>query len=162
MLQQTALTELAHHIAVHGHGQSRQLDVVVVGRLELLGIDGQHHREGPLAGVVVGAAGGAAAALSGAALALSGAALAVSAVAAACLSETTSIGLRTRIENRVVLPRVEDSGEVPGTSFRRKTVIRPDGQRTVKAEADDLAGLDDGRAGRERIRRLLESKAGGE
>lgn len=87
---------------------------------------------------------------------------AVSAVAAACLSETTSIGLRTRIENRVVLPRVEDSGEVPGTSFRRKTVIRPDGQRTVKAEADDLAGLDDGRAGRERIRRLLESKAGGE
>ena len=87
---------------------------------------------------------------------------AVSAVAAACLSETTSIGLRTRIENRVVLPRVEDSGEVSGTSFRRKTVIRPDGQRTVKAEADDLVGLDDGRAGRERLRRLLESKAGGE
>jgi uncharacterized protein (DUF111 family) len=56
-----------------------------------------------------------------------------------CFSETSTIGLRWRIEERVVLPRrVETSG---AAGLRRKWVERPGGQRTAKVESDDLAQL---------------------
>jgi pyridinium-3,5-bisthiocarboxylic acid mononucleotide nickel chelatase len=58
-------------------------------------------------------------------------------VAAACLSETSTIGLRWRVEQRVVLPRTAVSG---ATGFRAKQVTRPGGEVTVKAESDDVSG----------------------
>jgi hypothetical protein len=59
---------------------------------------------------------------------------AVESVADACLSETSTIGLRWRIESRRVLEREAGDGEV-----RTKRARRPDGGVTVKAEANDLA-----------------------
>jgi pyridinium-3,5-bisthiocarboxylic acid mononucleotide nickel chelatase len=57
-----------------------------------------------------------------------------------CFSETSTIGLMWRIEERVVLPRrVETSGLTPG--LRHKSVERPGGRRTAKVESDDLAQI---------------------
>ena len=83
-------------------------------------------------------------------------------IAACCLNETSTIGLRTRIEDRVVLPRSAGRRTVDGNTVRAKTVTRPDGTRTSKAEADDLAVLAGGKAGRERVRRLAEADDGGD
>jgi len=54
----------------------------------------------------------------------------------ACLTETSTIGLRWHLEDRLCLPRHEDSIE----GIRRKRVERPDGSVTIKAESDDLSG----------------------
>jgi uncharacterized protein (DUF111 family) len=58
-------------------------------------------------------------------------------VAAACLSETSTIGLRWRLEQRVVLPRTAADAT---TGVRTKLVTRPGGEVTVKAESDDVSG----------------------
>jgi uncharacterized protein (DUF111 family) len=75
---------------------------------------------------------------------------AVEAVAAACLTETSTIGLRWRIEGRRVLEREAAGGEV-----RAKRTRRPDGSVTVKAEADDVAAAG-GYAARAERRRKAE------
>jgi uncharacterized protein (TIGR00299 family) protein len=67
---------------------------------------------------------------------------AVDAVATACLSETSTIGLRSRVESRRVLPRE--------ALEQAKRVHRPDGSTTVKADADALAGSYAARAARRR------------
>jgi len=59
-------------------------------------------------------------------------------VASACLSETSTIGLRWRVEPRVVLPRTAVSDANGGV--RTKLVTRPGGEVTVKAESDDVPG----------------------
>jgi len=59
-------------------------------------------------------------------------------VAAACLSETSTIGLRWRLESRVVLPRTTGTDAKMGV--RTKHVTRPGGEVTVKAESDDVSG----------------------
>jgi uncharacterized protein (TIGR00299 family) protein len=75
---------------------------------------------------------------------------AVEAVATACLGETSTIGLRWRIERRQVLARETDGGDI-----RVKRTRRPDGDVTAKAEADDLARVG-GYAARSRRRREAE------
>lgn len=57
------------------------------------------------------------------------------AVGRACLLQTSTIGLRLREEQRMILPRVLDGGP----DARIKRVTRPDGTETIKAESDDLA-----------------------
>ena len=78
-------------------------------------------------------------------------------VAEACFSETTTIGLRTRIDSRFVLARTEEEEWQGPRRIRRKRVKRPDGRTTVKAEADDLAASGADREGRERLRRQVEA-----
>lgn len=56
-------------------------------------------------------------------------------VAAACFRLTSTIGLRLHEERRLLLPRAAARAE----GLRLKTVLRPGGQRTAKAESDDLA-----------------------
>lgn len=65
---------------------------------------------------------------------------ALDAAAAACFAETSTLGLRWRLENRAVLPRVADERVVSGQRLRRKLAQRPDGTVTVKVESDDVAG----------------------
>jgi pyridinium-3,5-bisthiocarboxylic acid mononucleotide nickel chelatase len=76
-------------------------------------------------------------------------------IAERCLIETSTIGIRLHEERRIVLRREQatvDGGRV-------KTVTRPDGVQTVKAESDDLAG--ESLAARRRMRQHLERDKGG-
>lgn len=83
-------------------------------------------------------------------------------VAACCLSQTSSIGLRLRSEDRVVLTREILVREAEGRQVRIKQVMRPDGRRSSKAEADDLAAADTDRDGRERLRAGAEGREDGD
>ena len=56
--------------------------------------------------------------------------------------ETSTIGLRWRIEQRLCLDRWAETTQAAGMVLRRKRVRRPDGQETVKVESDDVAGLE--------------------
>ena len=76
-------------------------------------------------------------------------------IAAQCFEETATIGLRYRIEGRIVLPRANRVSTVDERQIRLKIVERPGG-RSVKAEADDLAATP-GRLAREALRRKAES-----
>ncbi|MDX1540481.1 MAG: nickel insertion protein, partial [Geminicoccaceae bacterium] len=71
----------------------------------------------------------------------------------ACFAQTTTIGLRQRVEERTALPRTERVAD----GVRLKVVERPSG-RTAKAESEDLSDLPD-HAGRERRRRAAEAAA---
>lgn len=62
------------------------------------------------------------------------------AVVDACFAQTSTLGLRWRLETRAILPRVADRTEVDGLALRRKHAQRPDGTVTVKVESDDVAG----------------------
>jgi uncharacterized protein (DUF111 family) len=73
------------------------------------------------------------------------------AVARLCLGETSTIGVRLRVERRIILKR----DQLQKDGVRLKRVVRPDGGTTTKAEMDDLAAAGD-RAARERRRRALE------
>lgn len=65
---------------------------------------------------------------------------ALDAVIEACFRETTTIGLRYGTVKAVALPRRAGEVEVDGRRLRVKAVERPGGA-TVKAEADDVAGV---------------------
>jgi uncharacterized protein (DUF111 family) len=56
-----------------------------------------------------------------------------------CLVETSTIGLRWRIEQRATLDR---SADTAASAIRVKRVNRPDGATTNKAESDDLTEID--------------------
>ena len=60
-------------------------------------------------------------------------------VARTCFLETTTIGLRFRTENRLVLPRTEKTISAEASAVRTKTSIRPGDRIFVKAEMDDIA-----------------------
>ena len=77
------------------------------------------------------------------------------AVAAACFEQTTTIGLRYRMENRKVLARRELSAS-DGAGV--KVVGRPGGT-TVKADMDDIGQRALGHAAREQLRRRIEQDA---
>lgn len=79
-------------------------------------------------------------------------------VVEACLSETSTIGLRFQILDRRVLPRRQRRVDAAGTNIGIKISERADGN-TVKAEADDLASVVGGRSARDRIRRAAEDLA---
>ncbi len=76
---------------------------------------------------------------------------AINAVADACLAETSTIGLRWRVEARRVLPREAVAAGPVGA----KRVRRPDGSATLKADADALADAG-GYAARAALRREVE------
>lgn len=61
------------------------------------------------------------------------------ALEAQLLTESSSIGLRRYAAQRRVLPRERVVVEVLGQEVALKVVTRPDGQRTAKPEADDVA-----------------------
>jgi hypothetical protein len=74
-----------------------------------------------------------------------------------CFGETTTIGLRWRIEERAVLARevvevATSDGRIPV-----KIVTRPDGLRTAKGEIDQVSG--DEHATRSSRRRAAEAQA---
>ena len=56
-----------------------------------------------------------------------------------CLLETSTIGLRWRVEQRSTLER---SADLSGSDIRVKRVNRPGGATTAKAESDDLTSID--------------------
>lgn len=80
------------------------------------------------------------------------------AAVAACFSETTTIGLRHHLVQGAVLPRASTSVEAGGRPLRVKMVERPDGIRTAKTEAGDVAG-EPGHASRFKLRRDAEAAA---
>ncbi|MDP6788808.1 MAG: LarC family nickel insertion protein [Rhodospirillales bacterium] len=56
-----------------------------------------------------------------------------------CFEETSTLGLRYRLERRRVLARAEKGIEVADGTIGVKRASRPGGRKTVKAESDDLA-----------------------
>ena len=61
-------------------------------------------------------------------------------VARACFSETSTLGLRVREEERLLLRRTELVEDAEGRSLRVKVADRPGGARTAKTDSDDVAG----------------------
>ena len=84
---------------------------------------------------------------------------ALDAVGQMCFLETTTIGLRHRIEERTVLNRTSGSVLVNGIPVQVKEVIRPGGYRTVKAEADSISDSGGSEADRSALRRRVEAIA---
>ncbi len=74
-----------------------------------------------------------------------------------CFVETTTIGLRWRIEARAVLAREIVTLAASGGDMAVKIVTRPGGLRTAKAEIDHVRG--EGDAARTRQRRVAEARA---
>ena len=72
-----------------------------------------------------------------------------------CLEETTTIGLRYQVLDRLTLQRRELALDVDGRRVGVKAASRGDGV-TVKAEADDIAGVPGGHGARARLRRRAE------
>jgi uncharacterized protein (TIGR00299 family) protein len=74
-----------------------------------------------------------------------------------CFVETTTIGLRWRIEARAVLAREEVTVAAPDGEVAVKVATRPGGLRTAKAEIDQVPGA--GHAARSSRRRAAEARA---
>jgi uncharacterized protein (DUF111 family) len=81
---------------------------------------------------------------------------AVQAAADRCFVETSTIGLRLREESRIVLPRRLSTTAPEGAAVGVKSVLRPGGVETAKAESDDLAG--ETLAARRRLKQRVESE----
>lgn len=79
-------------------------------------------------------------------------------VAVAIFSETTTLGLRLRQEQRLTLSRREVVVDEEAGPVRVKVANRP-GRKTAKAEADDVAVRGRGARGRQAIRRSATSRA---
>ena len=79
----------------------------------------------------------------------------VDGVIAACFAETTTLGIRWHVEQRVVLARQMSSAD---DGIAVKLAERPGGRITVKAESDGLRDVGD-HTDRERIRRSAEEAA---
>ena len=76
-------------------------------------------------------------------------------VASLCFEETTTLGLRHRLERRKMLMRERAVVKVGGREVRVKIADRPSGP-SAKAEADDVANAP-GRLAREAVRRSAET-----
>lgn len=74
-----------------------------------------------------------------------------------CFAETATLGVRWQAVRRAALEREEAVADVAGEAVRIKRAHRAGGEVTVKAEMDDVASADGGRAGREERRRRAES-----
>lgn len=82
----------------------------------------------------------------------------VDAVADLCFSETTTIGLRWTMADRIVLSRKNVAGDGDQGAVRVKMVMRPEGKWTAKAEIGDVADHSGGHAGRAKGRRRAEDR----
>ncbi|MBP2236544.1 uncharacterized protein (TIGR00299 family) protein [Sinorhizobium kostiense] len=80
---------------------------------------------------------------------------AMDAITAQCFRQTTTLGLRSRVETRVILPRQAVKTE---NGVRVKIAERPGGP-TAKAEMDDVRSLDDSHKARAELRRDAEEQA---
>lgn len=80
------------------------------------------------------------------------------AIADACLSQTTTLGLRVSRVWRRTLMRAAVETKVP-EAVRVKLAARPSGKLTAKAEMDDLARIPGGRLEREQARERAERDA---
>jgi hypothetical protein len=76
-----------------------------------------------------------------------------------CFGETTTIGLRWRLEARAVLTRETVSIATSEGALDVKLVTRPGGERTAKAEIEPLRQGVDGHAARAGRRRGAEADA---
>jgi hypothetical protein len=77
--------------------------------------------------------------------------------AAACLAETSTLGVRIeRVTRRVLRRSLATRTDAGGAPVRVKTAIRPDGTTTAKADIDDIAAAAGDRATREALRRRIE------
>jgi uncharacterized protein (TIGR00299 family) protein len=74
-----------------------------------------------------------------------------------CFAETTTIGLRWRLEARAVLAREATTVATPDGEVEVKLVTRPGNLRTAKAEIDQATGV--GHAVRASRRRVAEAEA---
>jgi len=79
----------------------------------------------------------------------------------ACFRETTTLGVRWHEVSRAALARASATVTVEGRPVRVKSVQRPGGVSTAKAEIDDLASVAGGHAERERVRASGERAGGG-
>ena len=79
---------------------------------------------------------------------------AINDVAAMCFRQTTTLGLRTRVESRLILSR----SEVEAEGYRVKVADRPGGA-TAKAEADAVASDARGHLARSAARQVAEAAA---
>lgn len=78
-------------------------------------------------------------------------------VAARCLCETSTLGVRWSVVQRMMLSRRTDGVVDESGAVRVKSAIRPDGTVTAKAESDDVARAGGGFARRQRLRRRSEA-----
>lgn len=74
-----------------------------------------------------------------------------------CFAETATLGVRWETVRRAALEREAAVADVAGEPVRIKRTRRAGGGVTIKAEMDDVASADGGRAGREERRRQAES-----
>jgi uncharacterized protein (DUF111 family) len=84
------------------------------------------------------------------------------AVIDACFAETTTLGLRWRVEARAALSRVSRTIASPAGEVAVKVATRPGGVRTAKAEVDHVTAGLGGQAARARRRQDAEAQALGE
>lgn len=75
-----------------------------------------------------------------------------------CFRQTSTLGVRWRLERRSKLPRTSDQVELSGYNFRVKRTLRPPGVETSKVESGDLANKDWDYGERHRLRRAIEDK----
>ncbi|MDR3376325.1 MAG: LarC family nickel insertion protein [Ancalomicrobiaceae bacterium] len=75
-----------------------------------------------------------------------------------CFVETSTLGFRWRLEQRICLARAAEAVEIDGRTVTLKRATRPGGD-TVKVENDSLAAIDGLRA-RRRARRKAEATSG--
>ena len=83
----------------------------------------------------------------------------VRAVAERCFLETTTLGLRWTLTDRLLLPRTMVTVDDTERSIRVKVAGRPGGRRSAKAEMIDVGAADSGRAGRVEVRAKAEQQA---
>jgi pyridinium-3,5-bisthiocarboxylic acid mononucleotide nickel chelatase len=81
------------------------------------------------------------------------------AVIDACFAETTTLGLRWRLEARAALARASLTVAGPAGEVAVKVATRPGGVRTAKAEIDHVAAGPGGQAARARRRQDAEAQA---
>ena len=83
----------------------------------------------------------------------------ISDIVQTCFQQTSTIGLRWGFESRAVLSREEAIVIHDGERWNAKIATRPDGIKTAKVEADDLAEHSHTRSERDRLRQTIEKEA---
>ena len=78
-------------------------------------------------------------------------------VISACLEQTTTLGVRWQVVDRMALHRTTTTVSAGGYAIRVKQALRPGGDTSRKAEMDDIAAARHTREAREALRRAAES-----